>query len=30
MQNGYGKYLIDVLKYEGQWTGAGEKQLTES
>ena len=22
MQNGYGKYLIDVLKYEGQWTGA--------
>lgn len=29
-QNGYGKYLIDVLKYEGQWTGASRQQAIDS
>jgi glucose-1-phosphate thymidylyltransferase len=22
MQNGYGQYLVDILRYEGEWTGA--------
>jgi glucose-1-phosphate thymidylyltransferase len=30
MQNGYGQYLFDVLKYEGQWTGSSRQQIPDS
>ena len=28
-QNGYGQYLFDVLKYEGQWTGTNRQQTPD-
>jgi len=30
MQNGYGQYLIDVLKYKKQWAGVSREQATDS